>query len=730
MAVDFETVGAAALAMATSLLPQWIGGKRVGHEWLGERKSNGGPGDSWKVNLNNGVWANFGGEAKGGDLISLYATLNHINNGTALAQVAALVGVTDRDVPVLPRTRPAPEPDTDPALPIPPDAGDLPKHGRHGLPTAVYRYGTAFAVARYDLPDGKTFCPWTWRKNGWRAQAGPDPKVLYNAAELAKHPESAVLVVEGEKCADAAKGAMRRNVVVTWAGGAQAIRKADWRALAGRDVVIWPDADDPGRKAAAWLAERLSGTAKRVRVINPNGAADGWDVAEAIAEGWDSTRIAKWVGEHIQAVEAAPESKPAPAFPVRTKHPQVEVLPPADPDSDYQGGAAPQSALAMWQELGLAKDTKQIPHATLSNASTILQLHPHYRGKIWLDSFRGKIYHSLNGTPSLWTDADSRRATAWIQQQAQLPKINLYLVQDAVMHAAECQQRNSLTDWLDSLEWDQVPRLDTWLADCLGADRNLYNDAVARNWPISMVARAYQPGCQVDTMPVLEGRMGRGKSSFLKVLADPWFASIPIAFGEKDFFQAIQGRWLIEVPDMSGFSKREHSQILATIVNREDVYRKSHGRITEEHPRVTVFAATSENSEYLQEARGRRRYWPLICGYINLETLYQQREQIFAEAVAEYRNGASWHEMPEGTDEQQLARASRDIWTDTVLAYANSYGDNKLTSGSILTNAIQMEMSRQDDGAKRRIYRIMMENGWKQLHHKDRYWKKVETDDI
>jgi predicted P-loop ATPase len=181
---------------------------------------------------------------------------------------------------------------------------------------------------------------------------------------------------------------------------------------------------------------------------------------------------------------------------------------------------------------------------------------------------------------------------------------------------------------------------------------------------------------------------------------------------------------------MSGFSKREHSQILATIVNREDVYRKSHGRITEEHPRVTVFAATSENSEYLQEARGRRRYWPLICGYINLETLYQQREQIFAEAVAEYRNGASWHEMPEGTDEQQLARASRDIWTDTVLAYANSYGDNKLTSGSILTNAIQMEMSRQDDGAKRRIYRIMMENGWKQLHHKDRYWKKVETDDI
>jgi putative DNA primase/helicase len=215
-----------------------------------------------------------------------------------------------------------------------------------------------------------------------------------------------------------------------------------------------------------------------------------------------------------------------------------------------------------------------------------------------------------------------------MQQQMQLHRMHLMLVQEAVMHAAECNQRNSLTDWLDSLVWDQNERLDTWLFDCLGAERNPYNDAVARNWPISMVARAYRPGCQVDTMPVLEGKMGRGKSRFLDVLADPWFAAIQIAFGEKDFFQAIQGRWLIEVPDMSGFSRREHTQILATITTRVDVYRKSHGRITEEHPRVTVFAATSENDEYLQDSRGRRRYWPLRCGDIDLDALHNQREPL------------------------------------------------------------------------------------------------------
>jgi predicted P-loop ATPase len=188
---------------------------------------------------------------------------------------------------------------------------------------------------------------------------------------------------------------------------------------------------------------------------------------------------------------------------------------------------------------------------------------------------------------------------------------------------------------------------------------------------------------------------------------------------------------MIEVPDMSGFSRREHSNILATITTREDVYRKSHGRITEEHPRVTIFAATSENSEYLQESRGRRRYWPLVCGEINLDGLHSSREQIFAEAVVKYRAGANWYDMPEETDIEQAARASQDIWTNRVLDYAASYGDNKLKTETILEHAIKMDADRWDEGHKRRIYRILTENGYKQLHgRKERYWKKITEEQI
>jgi predicted P-loop ATPase len=741
VALKFEDVAQAALADAPLLLSQWLGGGRKGHEWLGERKANGGLGDSWSVNLNTGAFAHFGGTEKGGDLVALYAALNHLDQLAALKQVAAMVGVTNgaRAPAKLPRAAP-PE---SPCEPIPDDAPDLKAHTEHGVAAAVYRYGRAFWIARYDTPKGKVFSQHTWRNGKWWAKGYTGLKPLYHADLLPKHPEAPVLIVEGEKCVEAA-GILRKYIAMTWAGGAQTVGQSDWSSLAARDVIIWPDADDPGRAAAAKIAAILEPIAKRVRVIAPNGQSPGWDIADAVAEGMDRHAIAKWAGEHITDKITPASAAAAQAKAIPSEIPQTgeglgaaaaesalgEYLPLSEQkrDVDYANEQPERSAIVEWQSLPLSVDSKQIPHATLSNASLIFRYHEEFKGKIWLDSFRGKVFHTLDGAPKQWTDADDRRVTAWLQQHMQLPKFSIMTVNEAVLHAAECQKRNSLTDWLKSLEWDGTERLDTWLFDCLGTTRNPYNDAVSRNWPISMVARAFQPGCQVDTMPVLEGKMGRGKSSFLKILAEPWFAAIQMAFGEKDFFQAIQGRWLIEIPDMSGFSRREHTHILATITTQNDIYRKSHGRNTEEHPRVTVFAATSENDEYLQESRGRRRYWPLECGDINLEALHLQREQIFAEAVSKYRAGATWYEMPKETDIEQSARASRDIWTDRVHEYLLKCGDTKITSAAILEFGIGMKSDRHDDGAKRRIYRIMMDAEWRQSRGPERYWKKKTTE--
>jgi predicted P-loop ATPase len=206
-----------------------------------------------------------------------------------------------------------------------------------------------------------------------------------------------------------------------------------------------------------------------------------------------------------------------------------------------------------------------------------------------------------------------------------------------------------------------------------------------------------------------------------------------MAFGDKDFLQAIQGHWLVEIPDMTGFSKREHTHILATLSNRNDIYRPSYGRHTMEHPRVTVFAATSETDDYLQDVRGRRRYWPLRCSEISLDTLRNQRNQIFAEAVHRYKEGTKWYEMPDSADMEQSARAVPDLWTDRVLDYCNELNASsrpgaqvRITSSRILADAIELSLAKQTDVEKRRIARILREDGWIQIQTADgRLWKKI-----
>jgi putative DNA primase/helicase len=107
-----------------------------------------------------------------------------------------------------------------------------------------------------------------------------------------------------------------------------------------------------------------------------------------------------------------------------------------------------------------------------------------------------------------------------------------------------------------------------------------------------------------------------------------------------------------------------------------------------------------------------------------------QRSQIFAEAVVKYRAGATWHEMPyDEALSEQSARVSSDPWTDKVLRFAEAYlgTEVKVTSAIILERAIEMETARQDEAAKKRVHRILRENGWKQLHgRKERYWLKGE----
>ncbi len=160
-------------------------------------------------------------------------------------------------------------------------------------------------VCRWEQPGSKDIRPLTRTGDGWKWQHHPNPRPLFQLDRLANEPNLPVLLVEGEKTALAAQRLFPCYVATTWPGGAQAMGQADTEPLRGRDVVLVPDCDVPGRKAMQWWSQRLKGHAKSARIVDPariaTGLPEGWDFADALAEGRD---VSGWLGAP-QAEQAA-----------------------------------------------------------------------------------------------------------------------------------------------------------------------------------------------------------------------------------------------------------------------------------------------------------------------------------------------------------------------------------------------------------------------------------------
>ena len=299
--MSFAAINRAALAACPSLLERWLPGGRVdGGEFvaLNPTRADASPG-SFRISLRSGKWSDFATGDKGGDPISLYAYLRgHKQQGEAARALAAELGI---EIPKpngaggkqrrqwVAHSRP-------PASAPPPDF----KHYKLGRPSKTWCYRDAggaplFYIARFDRPDGeKEVLPLSWCRStdgaeAWRFRAPPAPRPLYGLDRLAARATDPVLIVEGEKAADAAAGLFPDHVATTSQGGSKASAKTDWSPLAGRDVVIWGDHDQAGRVYADQAAQlAFAAGAASIRVVAvPAGFPKGWDLADEAPAGAD-----------------------------------------------------------------------------------------------------------------------------------------------------------------------------------------------------------------------------------------------------------------------------------------------------------------------------------------------------------------------------------------------------------------------------------------------------------
>jgi len=387
--IDIKRVAAAANEAAATLLAEWLpGGRQEGHEYksLNPTRADSKVG-SFSVNLNTGAWADFATDDKGGDLVALYAYLQGISQVKAAKILAGELLRSDpaRDQPAAP----SPRTEWRPLPRVPEDAGAPPlAHIRRGRPEQSWRYCDAEGrllgvVYRFRTSSGgKEILPCVYAEHQrtkareWRWQAFPLPRPLYGLDRLGAGP---ALVVEGEKCADAAVAILHDGQepgplsVLTWPGGANAVDKADWSPLAGRDVLLWPDCDaqpastaqakrlgivegavlpeteQPGVRAMERVAQILLALGCRVRLIAipaPGEKPAGWDVADAVTEGWSRDQLLAYLRKHQR--EPTGSRAAAPGGPLTGADGISDT---GLPDGDSESATPPQ-----YSEIAIARD--------------------------------------------------------------------------------------------------------------------------------------------------------------------------------------------------------------------------------------------------------------------------------------------------------------------------------------------------------------------------------------
>src|ERR1019366_3150309 len=212
----------------------------------------------------------------------------------------------------------------------------------------------------------------------------------------------------------------------------------------------------------------------------------------------------------------------------------------------------------------------------------------------------------------------------------------------AVQTVAREHPFHPVRDYLNSLKWDGVKRIDDWLGPYLGADPSDYVRGVGSKWLIGAVARIREPGCKNDTCLILEGEQGTLKSTALRTLTDPWFTDDIAELGTKDSALQLRGVWLIELSELASMHPSEISRTKAFMSRNTDRFRPPFGRRPIEVPRECFFAGTVNQSAYLRDETGGRRFWPVKRGAINIAELRRDRDQLWAEAVHQYGAGPSW----------------------------------------------------------------------------------------
>ena len=346
-----------------------------------------------------------------------------------------------------------------------------------------------------------------------------------------------------------------------------------------------------------------------------------------------------------------------------------EPLPEEDTDPDK------------WQEK-LDRTQKGAIACTIQNAWIILENDPALKGRIWMDTFserlrcKGPFPWNDRDAERDWSDEDDAGIRWYLETIYHFSGVNK--AADAVALTGGRHAKDPVREYLLGLVWDGMERLDTLFIDYLGAEDTGYTRAVTRKMFTAAVARCFRPGCKFDQICILSGKQGIGKSLLLSRMGREWFNDSITSFDGKEARENLRGVWIVELGEMTAFSRSESEAAKQFLSQTEDRYRAAYGRRTVQYPRRCVFFGTSNSSDFLRDATGNRRYWPIDCCFerrtrvVHDDLTPSEVDQLWAEAVARFNAGEELilrDELQKAALAEQQAHTERDPWEGSILDF-------------------------------------------------------------
>ena len=525
------------------------------------------------------------------------------------------------------------------------------------------------------------------------------PRLVPDTTPVALHTNP-ILIVDSTECLIAAAQYLPLN----WASAVGSAATTTYETYLGHSAaVIWGRNDEGGRTWGETMAETC---AIPCHVVTLTSAPAHWHLADGLPPGRSAGQLQDFLAASCAMARVRFNGSHVPSFIT-------------DVDGIPEERGRPHSAAAQRVDVpaefiragkgGVAK--------VFSNIVVLLRKNP----DCWplaYDQFGNRPF--MNGEPL--EDGDMRKIAEWCQHEG-VPA-GYSVAQEGIIRMAERAPFHPVKQYLESLTWDEKPRLSRMLSVLAGAEHDPtgLSDLLGRKWMIQAVARIYEPGCQADAMLVLEGAQGLGKSSMFRALfGDRWFTDHLPDLREKDSMLQLRGVWCVEVSELATLGRSDSAKIKQFLTSRVDRYRDPYGRLVADWPRTSVFAGTiNPGAEgYLKDPTGGRRFWPVpITGTINIPAITENRDQLWAEARHAYAAHEPWHFTDEElarrgqvTDRQE-ARLEEDPWEPVIAQYLARR--NQATAQEILSEAIHMSSTADWSAVEqRRVGRILTAMRWR-----------------